>query len=471
MRRSGGFSETDSAMRDRIRSVYEKIRTRFLLDVGFLWSGQGATVLLGFAQGIIVARILGPTDLGVAALVIAVPSLVVGLVSPQSREASMRFLGRYHARSDWARARAMTKVGVSVDLVTGLVTLAVVLGVGPWIATRFDTQASAYLLMTIVAASIVLRSPAPSARAVLLTVDKFATVGVIHAVASAARFVLIVSLVVVQGGVLGYVIGFAVANVFEAAFLTAVALREMRRAWPASWRDSRITRLRGEGREIARFLVLTDVGALFRVARQQLDVIVLGLLRGPTDVGYYRIGLSVMHMFGNIVTPLQSTAFQRMSRAVGEQGPRVLRSMSLRYLKNIGIPLALISAVSIPLMPLLVPLLYDDQFAPAVPAAQVLAGAACIWLLGFWARPALLTAGKAGTWAAISGVSAAVSIVGYFALIPLWGAVGAATATLLGTLASQAGMILALRLVWRSPRAGEPTVRARDDSEATSTER
>ena len=57
-----------------------------------------AGAALSLIQGVLIARWLGPESYGVAALVMSYPDLVYTFFDARSSDASVKYLGEFHAR-------------------------------------------------------------------------------------------------------------------------------------------------------------------------------------------------------------------------------------------------------------------------------------------------------------------------------------------------------------------------------------
>ncbi len=73
------------SLQDLWRSIHDKvIRSKFVQNVGVLMAANFVGVVLSFAQGIFVARWLGPEAYGIAALVMVYPALVYSFFNTRS---------------------------------------------------------------------------------------------------------------------------------------------------------------------------------------------------------------------------------------------------------------------------------------------------------------------------------------------------------------------------------------------------
>jgi O-antigen/teichoic acid export membrane protein len=429
-------------------------RSRFVRDVGAMWTAHGLAMVVAVVQGIVVARILGPASYGIVGLVIAVPALVFTFLDARSADAGFRYLGEFAAADDHHRARAFAKLGLTLDLGVGAVSFLIVVLAAPWAAMHVVRDPSVAGLIVVAAAGSWLRVPVFTSEAVLATLGRYRLVGGIRAGGAIARAILLVVVAVAGMGVVGVVwasaIGFA-GEGLAAAVITGAAVR---RSWGGGLASADLGSLRGRGREIARFLVWSDVGSTLGLAAKQLDVVLVGALGGQAAAGFYRLATSIGALFSAAVQPLQSVLAQRFSGRRGAGDETGLREVVRGAATHVCLPVSLVALACIPLIPTAIRWTAGSDYLPATDAATILAVASIVWLAFAWARPLALATDEVRVWTGASVVIAAVSLLGFVVAIPAAGAAGAAWVRLLTGALFQASMAIYL---WRRHIARRPT--------------
>jgi O-antigen/teichoic acid export membrane protein len=190
--------------------------------------------------------------------------------------------------------------------------------------------------------------------------------------------------------------------------------------------------------------VWADVGSMFGLLAKQTDVLVLGLFRGPVPVGYYSLAESVASFAGNIASPLQSVVYPRLAQRRGSGDAPGLWDEVRASARRIGIPLAALSLLSLPLVPLGIRLTVGSHYLAAVPATRILILAGTVWLALFWVRPLLLTLGSVRWLALLTGISGVLTLGGMLAVAPRFGATGVALVELSVGVGVQAASLLHL---------------------------
>ena len=296
------------------RGIRERVASsRFVRQVGALWTAQGIVAAAVVVQGILVARWLGPRAFGVGALIVAVPSLVFTFMDARASEAAVRYLGEFHERDDAPRARAFCKLGMGLDVTAAAATLLIVAAAAPWASRHVVHDGSTVGLLLLYGCAMVVRAPAATAEAVLVTLTRFKRLAVLQSSMAVARAALVIALVGSGHGIAGLIWGSAAGMAAEGVVMVGAASLASRTAWGGDWWSARVGLLRDRTREIAHFVLWSDAGSLLGVVAKQLDVVLVGAFSGATIAGYYGLARSLGSLGGFVVGPVQSVLYQRFS--------------------------------------------------------------------------------------------------------------------------------------------------------------
>ena len=422
------------------------IARKFVKDVGVLTVANVIGAALNLGQGIVVARWLGPELYGIAALVMGYISLIYSILDAKSSEASVKYLGRFHALGDRECALAMCKLSYCVDLVIACLIFFFLL-VSAGIAAKHIVHDTATAgLIVIYGAALIPRALMATSNGVLVTLGRFPLIAGIEVITTALRMVLVLGLVIAGWQVAGVIWANALAAIASGLIYVAIAWPLIHRTWGASVVRGRLQALKGARKEIFAFFAYSDLNTLIRIVPAQMDALLLGYLRSPTEVGYYKLAKSLSSAVGYVVGPLQSVTYPELARlwALGYRQP-LLRKVG-RLLLWIGLPLGIAVLVSTALMPVALPLLVGDIYLPAVPAVQLLLIASALSVASFWLRPLYLAKGFVREWFIIS----CVAIVAFGSIYPFavmrWGYMGSAGSMLLLYVV---GVILSIFWLWK----------------------
>ncbi|HEV2854320.1 MAG TPA: oligosaccharide flippase family protein [Thermoanaerobaculia bacterium] len=183
---------------------------------------------------------------------------------------------------------------------------------------------------------------------------------------------------------------------------------------------------------------------LLRAAALGSDLVLLGLMVRPEELGVYSAASRIFMLALSVITAYFVILLPRIAERAGQPGPALSEELngSLRRV----VPAALAGALLLisGARPLLL-LLFGPAFVGAALSLQLLSGALVANLAGRHYQQVLLARGRQTTDFRVSGAVAAVHLVAKAALIPLFGIAGAAAGTLLGEAFLMAGQWWAAR--------------------------
>lgn len=402
------------------------IEKRFVRNVGVLTIANFITAGLSLIQGILVARWLGPELYGVAALVMSVPAVVYTFFDARSAEASVKYLSEFHVRGEGKRALAMCRLGYTVDLAVAVLAFLGVLATAGWAASSIVHCPETAVLILVYAAAFLPRAFVGTSNAVLATLGLFPVIALINTLTTALRVMLVLGLVLAGWGVAGVVWGKALAMASNGFLYGAAAYVLSRRAWGASWLCGDWEILKGQHRDIFRFLAYNDLSVLLGMIPKQLDVVLLGYLRSPMEVGYYKLARSLSATISYFVKPLQSVTYPELARLWGIGDVLLFHQKARKLALRVGLPLSVAILTATALIPFIQPLLVGSPYQPAVLATQLLFAGSAVWLAFFWLRPTFMALGEVRAWLCLSCVGMIILVPGMAVSTAVWGFQGLA---------------------------------------------
>lgn len=427
-------------------------RSRFGGDIGMMTAANIVAGAMGVLQGLLVARWLEPRTYGIIVLVTTYPSLIHGFLDLRSSEASVKYLSEFHVRGEGTRALGMAKLGYTLDMLIAALTVLLVMVTAPWVESRIVHTPGTALLMSLFAASFLPAALAKTSYAVLAVTGRFAAIAVVNAAAAALTLIGVLGVILAGQGVPGIVAAIAVGRAVPGVWLGVLATRQTRDLWQQSWLRSSWTRLGDRRREILSFLFYSDLLALLGVIPKQLDIMLLGYFRGPTETAYYKLGKSLVGMLSYVVGPASSVSYAALARlwAAG-QWPALLQMVRQMHLV-VGLPMAGVAAAVVPALPWLIRWVVGEPYAPAGPVAQLLMIAQLPVVVFFALGPLLLIWGQVKVRVVMRLITMLGMLLGFFIVIPRAGAMGLAW-VLLGTYLTGPVLYLAWIAGWGARRA------------------
>jgi O-antigen/teichoic acid export membrane protein len=173
---------------------------------------------------------------------------------------------------------------------------------------------------------------------------------------------------------------------------------------------------------MARFATSTNVGTTITLLTRDSELLWLGLLSDPVQVGYYKIARALASMVYLPVEPMVSTTYRETAVEASHQ-----RWPNVRYLLRSGSLLAgaWTTAAVFGLAvfgPWLIRVVYTAAFLPSYPVLVILLIGAAAVNIFYWNRSLLLLLGMPQYPNWVHGIAGALKIAGSILWVPVGGA-------------------------------------------------
>jgi glycosyltransferase involved in cell wall biosynthesis/O-antigen/teichoic acid export membrane protein len=395
-------------------------------------TSAGGTVF-NVVQGAIVARVLGPADFGVTALVLAYPALVSGVFDARISDFGMKYLGQFSGNEHRDRARGISLLGVLLDAGVAVLTLVVVFVTGGWANAHVLGTPGGAELMTLYTASLILRAPVGTAYVTLVLRGEMKRLLWAEIGSSFLRSVTIVALTIAGFGVPGVIWGNIAGVALQGTAYAVAAVPVARRTWGLP-RLSSLRHLEGMWGELWRFVGYSELHALLLTVPRQLDLIIVGAIAGPVQAGYFRLGRTFQTGVWLVGGPLQQSAFRQISLLRGREQNAGTRRFTRRIAATLAVGLTVPVLILVLIAPWLVRIVAGDAFLGGTAAVRILFVAAGLWAIGAWIRPWFLAAGQIGRYTMMVGLAIVPYAIVGLLTTPTLGAAGMALGYLVYTL-------------------------------------
>lgn len=388
----------------------------FLRNTILGFSSGAAVALAGFIGNAITARLLGPDNLGILAYVVfcvTIASMVAGLGIGIVQQRYIPNL-RAEARDDEADGLigATTRWSMVAAIVGGLLLFAYLYWPGRGVTEKLsDTSRDVVIAVALI--WFLCWRMAEVYQFYLKGEQRFGELARLSAVSA------LIKLAVIALGAWLFGIPGALAGYIAGNLLPAARIGRLRRVKPMVSQELR--------REVTRFAFMSWVTAVIGgFVFGRTEILFLEHFTGIGAVGLFTAAVTVAEMAVQLPPLLLSALLPRFSEQHGlgaqDDMQRLYRTMTA-LIAMLIVPLcAGLAAVA----PVLVPLLFGDEFRGAVPVASVLLIAAAISSLGVTTLYLLQSIGKAGFLLMSNGVGLIGTIVLGFVLVPHFGLIGAA---------------------------------------------
>ena len=431
-----------------MQSLWRRLRTPAPIHVASLTSASYAAAAIGLLRTIAEARLLGPSDYGFAALVLAYPRFIWSFSSVKSLSVTSRYLSEFRATNRPAEIRAVCKLGYLVDIGAMLAALAIVVVTGEWAIRRGFAPQGSRPLMIAYSASLPIWALHGTSRAILSSGRRFGWLAAAQAIDAIVTFVLVVAALLAGFGVLGLVAALSLTQVTSGLLLFALAMRALSEDGVGGWWREPFASVAPLAREIAPRLGWSYVITTLSGALTQGPILLLGRSRGPTEAGYFRLATTIVGAASELPVSMGRVVYPTLSERWAISGPEGLRRTLWHWTSRSGLAVAVAMVIVIPFLPVAVPRLFGDGYEAMVPGLQWLTLGAAAAAPFFWLNPLTYATNRLWLWAVGSAIqSVVVFIIGAW-VAPEHGYAGMAALLSISSIAFTLGLIAAL---WASP--------------------
>lgn len=401
---------------------------RVARNVAALGGANVGRILVAFALQVLVARFLGPSGLGNYAVAQAL--LHVAQITSEAGQPARRV----RDMAQWPRRRRA--------LFTHTVVIQFAFACLAWALLALVAQAlpiNAELRRALIVVGATLPSYAfYSASETLFEAAERMELEFVVEVTTNALLLAATAWALWRGGGLVAVMAAAVGVQAASVVLCAWLVRRRRSLLFPAPQEAAALRYSASVREAMPYYGI----ALADVAQQRADVLLLGLLAGPSLTGIYAGASSVVRVLTKLAQSYWRALYPTLSRLYGGGDPafeRLRRGALLAALGASSVAAALGSLLAAPLLPRV----FGADFAASAPVFAILVWVAPAYVTSLYAVYLLLTAHRPRRALAVTLANLGLTVVLLPPLAARWGAPGAAAAVVLAG-AATAGTGLAL---------------------------
>jgi O-antigen/teichoic acid export membrane protein len=418
--------------------------------------GIYASTALGVLGSLVAANILGPSDFGRFALVVATTALFQLLLDLTSDEALVKYGFRYSERGDWGRFRRLLELALAFKSGGAVLAGLAVAAVAPFADEIFDTSGLTTPLL-VAALLPILQSTEGIAAGTLVLRSRYDIRAWLLLVSMALRLVAIV--IAAPHGVTATVVALLVAQLVSTSAIGAVGFAAVRRFPRAAGEP-----LGADRREIVSFVLQSSAGTGLVSLRSWIAPLLLGVVSGVRQVGLFRAAQAPQQGLAAVSSPFRLILLTEQTRDWERGRPEAVFGLLRRYVLGSVAAMAVVVVPAWLLMPWLIDVLLPDYDA-AVDAARIILLAGALQFVFGWTKSFPVSIGRPNLRILAHGVETLVLIPLILVLGGEWGATGAAGAVLLATIAfAVTWTVILLRLrrgplrVTPSPAPSEVTV-------------
>ncbi|MAW81833.1 MAG: hypothetical protein CMI63_16485 [Parvularcula sp.] len=402
---------------------------RIMANAGKLLSGKAAGGVLSLAYLAIAARGLGPEGMGALVLAHAYAQVIAGVARFQSWQAVIRFGAPLIRAGDEARLKDLLRYTIRLDLLSGVASVAIALGLAPFAARAFGWSEDIRGLITVYCfATPFLIAATPTG--VLRLYDKFKLLGWQLTLMPLIRFIGAIILWLTEAN-LGAFLVVWIASVFvHGTSLWVLGWRELRQ-------KNQTPQIFGEtdrkpDKAWLPFMIKTNLSSSIDLMHNNVPILIVGGVLGPAAAGLFKLAYNLANVLAQPVTMFNHASFPELSKIEAEEGRHKMARVAFQSIGTAILIAAPIVGLYFLLRRPLAVGVGGEEFAAAAPLIALMAFAQLFQIASLGLESAVLARGRAG-WALTGQVAAAIAHLGFlFLMLTAVGVIAAPLAIMTG---------------------------------------
>ncbi|MCS6994849.1 MAG: oligosaccharide flippase family protein [Anaerolineales bacterium] len=377
---------------------------------------------VSFAQGILVARLIGIPALGLVTTIITFVSNVNRLLTFRMSEMVVKRLNGALAEDRPHEGAAAVKAALLIESITSLAAYLILLALAGWavqtFAADFRSNPLTADLFRFYGLILLTNFVTETSTGILQAARRFAWIARLSILQSLTTAVVILAAFLLRRGVSEVVLAYVIGKSINGLGLAFLAQVELRRLLGANWWRTPLQAL-PQKRALVTFLLNTNLNGTVNLFTRDNFPLYAAWLLNSEQVGYYRLAQMLINFIILPLDPLIWPTYAEITQTVAQKNwaatRRLLRRVSLltgSLVLMVGAGLALTGWF-------LLPLVYGPQAAPAYPILLVLLAGYGFASTFQWNRPLFLALGKPGYPVLIALLTGCLELLLMFTLVPI----------------------------------------------------
>jgi len=409
---------------ERLEQLYLRIfdtdlLRRILRNSSYLVSATVLSAAVGMVQGAIQVRVIGVAGVGLLAAMSTFTNVLNRFTSFRIDELVVRYVRLYEENKQRDRAAAVYKMAALLELGGNAVAFILILLLAPLGVSLFSDQGGVEYLFILYGSLVLINVFFDSSDGILQVFNRFAAKSIIDITQSVVRLVLTVVVLLTGGGLIEIILAELAGRLLRAVAVMAVAFSTARNEWGAGWWRTPFSVLRTDRRSLLTFAFSTNLSATVSLVAKDSEDLWANAFLGNLVGGYYAIARTLIGFLQIPVSPLPSTTYPELSRAVAKNDWKAVRHILRRGSMLAALYSLPVAALLILFGPQVITL-YTKQNLPEVyaPLLILLVGYSMVNIF-YWSRAALLAFNRPVFPTMVNSIGMIAKVIGIFIFAPL----------------------------------------------------
>lgn len=383
-------SPLDALNRIYLRVFDSEFMQRILRNSSYLVSATVITAGIGFVQNAFQFRVLGVAGVGLLGAMAGFTNVVNRFTAFRIDELVIKYVRLYIERKEPQKAAAVYKLAALLEGGGSILAFILIWLLAPLGVRWFSDLAGVEALFVLYGSLVLINLFFDSSDGILQVFNRFGAKSVIDVSQSLLRLGLTIWVYFAGGGLFEIILAELAGRLLRSLAIVVVALRTARQEWGAGWWRTPIAALKEDRRSLLTFAFSTNLSATVSLVAKDSEDLWVNAFLGNVAGGIYAAARNLIGLLQIPISPLPSTTYPELSRAVAQDNWKAVRSVLRRGSFLAGLYSLPVAFVLIAFGRPVISLYQGAEFLPAYLPLVVLTIGYTFVNLFYWNRAALL---------------------------------------------------------------------------------
>jgi len=395
-------------------------------NVSLIFSTNILTTIITFIQTVILARLLGVEYFGLLAIITSYAIILEQIIDVRIGEWITKYLSMFWVEKNEYKTLALIKSGLIISTLVGVISL--IFGffiTRPVVIYLFHQESflPLFYIHIIVLPFVVYYSYSDS---ILRFFGKYWGLSMIKVLSALFKLILLLLILAFAKSITNVIYIITCSIIIENLVLLFFTLFIIKRQIRVGWTNAPIKLLTKDFYSMKQLLFHTKFRSFIRIFFLRGDILLLGMLSVPEQVGLYKLAKNIIGLLMQISTPIYHVIFPEINRLwhMKDQDKfvRFVRSVTKLTVIVVGSAAFILYFGS----PFIINIFFNKSFIGANKLVQVMIFGLAIQQIFSWVFPSILSMNKIKTHNIFSLIIAVFVGVPSLYFLPIFGSLGMA---------------------------------------------
>jgi O-antigen/teichoic acid export membrane protein len=365
---------------------------RLFINAGKLLSANAIAAVLGLIATVLTARVLGPQDYGVLALVLVYELTIGKLVTFNAWQAIIKFGSEALHAEDRLALRQLIKFGFTLDVASAIVGTALAMALAGPVIGLLGWDPSVRPLMVLYSV-LILFSLSGTPIGVLRLFDRFDLLSYTAILSAVVRLAGVIWCLVASRAIHSFVLIYLITGIIGQLYQVFASLWVLKKKNVSGVLRQPIRGIRRRFPGIVDYVWTTNFNSTIRMMSREADELIIAALTTPAALGLFKVAKQFSQILPRLLDPLYQSIYPELTRLWAADCRRTFVSLIKRSTLIVGSAAIVGWLVFIVLGQWLIAWTVGPAYSQAYLVTVIYLLALVIALCAFALQPAMLAVG------------------------------------------------------------------------------